>query len=469
MIQPRSASGLSVAEPTDDGLRGKAFVLAMAVVCCGPLLSSVDASIANVVLPVLAVQFKATPSATVWIATAYQLAAIVCLLPFAALGARLGCRRVYLWGLTLFAAASLGCALSPSLPILIAFRVLQGIGGAATGGVSMALVRFIYPQARLGRGVALYGLVASAGLTAGPTIAAAILSIATWPWLFLVNLPVIALAITNASLVPDSPRRPAPFDLTGTVVNGLALVLLVLGVGALAGKNLWVSAAMLSATLALVILLFRHQSTRADALLPIDLLRGPQFSLSAGASICAYSAQTGAMVAMPFLVHDVMARPPATTGLLMTPWPLLIMLMAPITGRLSDRVPVGIMSSAGLLIMALGLLTLMTLEAGSADVDVLWRMALCGLGFGLFQAPNNRSLIASAPLHRSSSANGVSALSRMLGQTLGSAGTAVCFGWFGRMGASPALWLAVGWAALGLAVGGARLLTWQEPGDSPRA
>jgi DHA2 family multidrug resistance protein-like MFS transporter len=174
------------------------------------------------------------------------------------------------------------------------------------------------------------------------------------------------------------------------------------------------------------ILLVRHELVRDAPLIPFDLLRLRLFSLSLLTSIGSFMAQTSGLVALPFAIQHL-GHSAAQTGLLMTPWPAGVAVAAPLAGHLADRYPAGILGSLGLLAMATGLLLLALFPSDGTSIDLIWRMALCGLGFGFFQSPNNRTLLASAPYARTGAAGGMLAMARLLGQTLGAAGVAILF------------------------------------------
>jgi DHA2 family multidrug resistance protein-like MFS transporter len=192
-------------------------------------------------------------------------------------------------------------------------------------------------------------------------------------------------------------------------------------------------------------------------MLPVDLLRRPLFALSALTSVASFATQGLAFVALPFYFEQVLHRNPIETGFLMTPWAVLVAAMAPLAGRLSDRHPPGLLGGFGLAVLALGMASLAWLPAQPTVLDIVLRMAACGTGFGFFQAPNLRALMASAPPERSGGASGVIAMARLLGQTSGAALVALCFGLGGAHGATWALWLGAGTATLAAAASTARL------------
>lgn len=441
----------------------------MAVIVLGLALSVLDATIVNLALPAIARDLHAGAVQAVWIVSAYQLAALMLLLPCALLGDLIGHRRVYLGGLVVFAAASLACALSTSLPVLIAARAVQGLGAAGLMAVNPALVRLIYPKPLLGRGIAINALTVAAASVAGPSIAAAVLSFASWPWLFAVNLPigVVVLALGWHALPHNAATRPTGVRLTplDVLLNALMFGLLFLGAEALGTRagdrgGLMTGSLLLALAVAVGVIHVRRQRAQVMPLLPLDLLRLPVFALSMGTSVTAFAAQMLAHVSLPFLLLEGLHRSPADAGLLITAWPLATVAMAPFAGRLIGRVSDGLLGAVGLVLMAIGLACVAVLPGEPGNADVAWRIALCGAGFGLFQSPNNHAIVTSAPPHRSGAAGGMLGTARLAGQTIGALLLATVFsvtGEIDRQGPAIALWLAAALAVAAAAFSGLRL------------
>ncbi len=418
--------------PVPDGVPLPQRYWAILTIALGLTLAVLDGSIANVALPTIARDVHASPSASIWVVNAYQLAVTISLLPLASLGEIYGYRRIYQGGLVVFTIASLCCALSDTLPTLTIARVLQGFGAAGIMSVNGALVRFIYPRRWIGRGVGLNATIGSIASALGPTVAAGILSVGNWPWLFAVNIPLGMLAIPIAmGHLPVTPTSGARFDIGSAVLSAFTFGLLITAIAGLGhGEAFGDVGAQLFIVVGLAFVLVARQMARRAPLLPIDLLRIPLFALSVATSVCAFVAQSMALVSLPFLFEDTLGFDAVATGLLMTPWPLTVAVIAPISGRLADRYPVGLLSGGGLTVMAIGLLTLALLPAHPAPIDIVWRMTICGLGFGFFNTPNNRAIITSAPPVRTGGASGMQATARLLGQTMGAALVALVFGVF---------------------------------------
>ncbi|HYG26887.1 MAG TPA: MFS transporter [Caulobacteraceae bacterium] len=415
-------------EPQADGLATPRRYWSAAAIWLGVTMAVLDGSIANVALPSMARDLEASAAGSIWIVNAYQIAVTVSLLPLAALGDILGYRRVYLAGLAVFTVASLGCALASSLPELVAARVLQGLGAAGIMSINGALLRFTFPQRLLGRGIGLNAVVVSLSAALGPTIASAVLAIADWPVLFAVNLPIGLLAIAiGLRALPVTPRANRRFDVASAALAALTLGLVIFGAET-AGREEWAAGfAMIAAGVVAGYVLMRRELRVAEPLVPLDLLRIPVFRLSVMTSILSFSAQMLAFVSLPFFLQGPLGRSVVETGLLMTPWPLAVAVAAPIAGRLADRYPAGLLGAFGLVTLAVGLALLAILPSGAGTWQIVLPMVLCGLGFGFFQSPNNRTMLSAAPRHRSGAAGGTLATARLVGQTAGATGMAILF------------------------------------------
>ena len=215
-----------------DGLPPELRRWAVAAIFTALAMASLDTAIANIALPAIAADLHVSPAEVVWVVNVYQIALVATLLPLGALGEIVGHRRVYLGGLLLFTLASLGCALAWSLPSLTAARALQGLGASGIMSVNAALVRFVYPTRMLGRGFGHNALVVGTAFTLGPTIASAILSVGTWPWLFAINIPFGAIAIwIGLKTLPKTPRAKHEFDFASAALTASCLGLFFVGIG----------------------------------------------------------------------------------------------------------------------------------------------------------------------------------------------------------------------------------------------
>jgi len=444
-----------------DGLPVAQRYGAIVTIILGIAMAVLDGAIANVALPTIAGDLNASPAASIWIVNAYQIAIVVSLLSLAFLGDMFGYRRIYKIGLVVFTFSSLACALSDSLLTLTLARVAQGFGGAALMSVNTALIRLIYPPHQLGRGMGINSFVVAVSSAASPTIAAGILSVASWKWLFLINVPlgVISLLLALRFLPPNSARSSTPrFDLPSAVMNALTFGLLIAALSGFAqGQSKELIMIEVAVMLVAGFFFVRRQLHLPVPLLPIDLLRIPIFSLSICTSICSFCAQMLALVSLPFFLQSILGRSEVETGLLLTPWPLATMVMAPLAGYLIEKVHAGLLGALGLIVMACGLFGLALLPSSPSDWNIIWPMILCGAGFGLFQSPNNHTIVSSAPRQRSGGASGMLGTARLLGQSIGAALVALMFNLSGNAGTHTSLLLAGTLATVAAIVSGLRI------------
>ncbi len=437
-----------------NGLPAQRRRWAVAAIFTALAMASLDTAIANIALPAIAADLHAGPSEVIWVVNVYQIAMVATLLPLAALGEVVGHHRIYLGGLLLFTLASLFCASAWSLPSLLTARVLQGLGAGGIMSVNTALVRFVYPGRLQGLGFGRNAMVVATAFTLGPTIASGILAIGPWTWLFAINIPFGIVAIlTGLKTLPRTPRAAHAFDFPGALMAAGGLGLFILGIGSAAHHAPpWVISIELASAVLLGWTLIRRQADSPAPVLPIDLFRRPIFALSTATAICSFAVQGLAFVSLPFYFEDILGR-------------LVVAIMAPIAGRLSDRHSAGILGGLGLALLSLGMALLAMLPANPHVVDIVWRMAICGCGFGFFQAPNMKALMSSAPADRSGGASGMVATARLTGQTLGAALAALCFGLVGREGATLALVLGAIFAAVGSGMSVLRLAATPRSGD----
>jgi len=432
------------------------------------MMSTIDASIANVALPTLAHDLNASPAASIWVVNAYQLSVCMSLLILGSLGDIYGYGRVYRLCLTLFTVASLGCALSHSLAGLAVARFVQGIGGAGVIGVTNAMLRGIYPRSQLAHGIGRNTLIVALSLALGPTVASFILSVASWPWLFAVNVPigVFTLLIAGRTL-PAFPRSNHDFDRNSAGLCAVTFGLLMLGIDGLGhGQAQAGVAAEIVVGLGAGYVLVRRQASLKSPLLPLDLLRIRLFSLSVSTTFLASMAQLMAYVAIPFLFEHRLGRSQVETGYLITPWPVMVGLIAPFAGRLAGRLSPGALAAGGLLVLAAGLTLVSILPEGANTIAIIGCMMLSGLGYGIFLPPNASTQIGAVPRQRSGGASTMGATGRVFGQSIGAAMVAALFGLRPHDGAELALMVAAGIAVAGAAISLLRTGSHSPDGES---
>jgi DHA2 family multidrug resistance protein-like MFS transporter len=377
-----------------------------------------DAGIANIALPSITVALGIAPAEAVLVVTAYQLALVMALLPCAAIGERYGYRRVLVAGVTLFTGASALCALAPTLPWLLAARLVQGLGGSAVMALGVALLRLCVRPDQLGRAISWNALTVALAGAAAPTIGALVLSLASWRWLFAINLPLGLVGLVASTSLPVAKGSGERLDLISVALTGAIFAAWVLGAEHLIDAPVAAGAAVTAASIGLVALVRRERAKPAP-LIPIDLLRSPPFRSSVIASVACFSGQTVALVALPFYLQHSLGQSALATGFYMTVWPLSVAVTATVSGRLSDRFATATLCAIGGTCLAVGLAaTALWPLAGDLRPLVLFTI-LCGVGFGLFNVPNNRNMFLSAPRDRSAAAGGAQGTARLTGQTAG--------------------------------------------------
>ncbi len=434
-----------------EGLQGRRQQWALATVLLTLGMAVLDSSATNVALPSIAATLRANPSHAIWVINAFQLAQLVALLPFAALGEIHGYRRVYLGGVIVFALASLACSFADSLVHLALARLAQGFGSAGILSVNLALIRHIVSRDRLGRTIGMNAMVVAIASTVGPSYAGLVLGFASWPWLFALNVPLCALSfVVGVRNLPDTARAARRYDWMEALATAAGVGLTVMTLVAIGqGLALPLIVALAVAAIAAMVLLLRRMPDHAAPMLPLDLLRTGAFGLTVATSVSSFGAQMMALTALPFLFHDGFGFSPELIGLAMVPWPLTLAIAAPAAGRLADRVPASWLCASGLSVLAVGLLALGNLPDSPAIWDIGWRMALCGVGFGLFQTPNNRALILAAPASRAGATSGMMSTARLFGQAIGAALVALLLRLLPEAGAMLAVVAAAGFAACG--------------------
>jgi MFS transporter, DHA2 family, multidrug resistance protein len=260
--------------------------------------------------------------------------------------------------------------------------------------------------------------------------------------------------------------------MASAILSALAFALLIGGINGIGhGQAAAFVAIELIGAAVTGTLLVRRQSSLSLPLLPVDLFKRPLFALAVATSVCSFVAQGIVFVALPFFFQDVLGRSHVATGLLMTPWPVTVAIIAPVAGRLADHYSAGTLGGIGLSVLTVGFVLLAILPPQPGAADIVWRIIICGFGFGFFQSPNNRAIIVSAPRERSGGAGAIQSTSRLLGQTIGAAPVALIFGLAGlssRTSPTVAILLAAGFSAVAAVASVSRLLNVVRRPRSPR-
>jgi DHA2 family multidrug resistance protein-like MFS transporter len=407
------------AAPIDeDGLPTPRRYWAMVAILTAFVLVVLDIAIANLALPTIAETMRVAPSAAVWVVTSYQMAIVMFLLPAGAAGESFGYRRVFVLGIAVFVVASGLCAQAPSLGWLVAARFLQGVGSAGVMAIGVGLLRFIYPKRLLGAALGWNAITIALTAAAGPSIGAAILSVASWPWLFAINIPLGLAVLLAAPALPQAPGSGRGVETLSVVLNAGVFGALILGIDR-AVVEPWLGAALLAAAAIGLMVLVRRELPRSHPMIPFDLLRLRSFRLSVIASICCFTGQMASLVALPFYLQHGLGLSAGMTGLYLTAWPLTVAVAGPFSGRLADRFSTGTLCGFGGAALAAGLILAAFWPLEHNLLPLIPFLMLGGLGFGFFQTPNNRNMLLSAPKARSGAAGGMQGMARLTGQTAG--------------------------------------------------
>ena len=398
------------------------FVLAN--VSVGTFMATLDSSIVNVALPTISESLKTDLSTVQWVVTAYLLA-ISSLLPvFGRIADMVGRKRIYLAGFALFTLGSLLCAFATNIWWLTGMRVFQAIGASMLMANSAAIVTAVFPPQERGRALGLTGTVVALGSLTGPALGGLLVGLAGWQSIFYINIPIgiIGYIVGQLILPADSPKQEREtFDYPGAIFFTVGLVVLLLAINH--GQELgWTSLPILLG-LALGILflgLFFVTELRVKyPLIDLSLFRNQIFLVGNLAGLFSFIAMFSNNMLMPFYLQHILLLTPTKVGLLLTSFPLIMAVVAPLSGYASDRIGPKILTTGGLLLSATGLFYLSTLTATTNVWLVVPGPVLLGLGAGMFNSPNNASVMSSVPRPKLGVASGLNALVRNIGMVAG--------------------------------------------------
>lgn len=401
---------------------GNSFLVLVALLCgtCATVLESMSIGVA---LPAISQDFATSAASTIWVMGSAQFVIVALLLPMAALGEAVGYRTVYLASLAVFAASTLACALATNFPTIVTARALQAIGTAGVMSLGFAMLRTVFSEQRLGVAIGLMATTVAISSSLGPAVSGLILTVASWRAIFamLVAISLVALLLGMRAL-PATPPSGKPYDLRGAVYVAAMFSAALVVINGLANgwPPLLIGAAAIVFMLMLVVVIARSRGAQAPVF-PTDLLAQPVFALSIVASIFAFSAQTIGFLVLPFYLLFVAGLSELQMAVTLSVWPAATAILAPIMGRLADRIPAGATGAAGLGVMALGFVLVAQITDTSTPVDIALRLAICGIGFAVFQTPNNRLIMLAAPRARSGAASGSLSIARQFGRAIGTA------------------------------------------------
>lgn len=390
------------------------------------IITVLDASMSNVALPVIAQEMGIDPSLVVWVSIAYSLTIVMTLLPLSSLAERIGLGRLFAIGIAVFLAASIAAVFSYDFKTLLLARSAQGLGSSMLMCLFGGLIRNIYPLSRLAVGLSLNAMTVSLTAVLGPSLGAFILEFGSWRWIFFLNIPFCIIAWFGVRFLPRVPRSSKPFDWFAAALSFPVFGLSILGLDLIATEWVWALVSMAIAALCGWVLI-RHNLKQSEPLVPIDLLRITPVAYAVAASAFTFAAQMASVVALPFYFQRILDYSYSDIGIMLGVWSLGVGVMAPISAWLSNRMSIAIMCALGAGMLAFATFMLVLLGTDSAIEWVYFSMLLSGFGFGLFQTPNNRAMLAGIPRHRSAAAGGMQATTRVYGQSFGTALVAIAF------------------------------------------
>ncbi len=400
----------------------------LAILAVGVFMATLDASIVNISLPAIGHSFGVPLGGSVeWVIIAYLVVVAGTLLTVGRLADLIGRKPIWAIGLVLFTIGSALCGLAPSLALLIVARGVQGLGGSLVMAVSPALLLGAFPSGERGKALGYNALVVALGTSAGPTFGGIITEHLTWRWIFFVNVPlgVIGLVATLRFLTDRtqtdrgrfSLRR---FDAPGALLLAVGLAALTLGLSF--GQEWGWTSPLLLGTLALaavaLVALVLLESRVTGPIIDLSLLKNRVFTSAIISLVLTFLALFAVSFILPYYLEELRGFPTQEAGLLLTPLPLTIAVVAPFSGNLADRFGSRWLAASGLTIACVGLVLLSTLDARSSVFDIAWRLVVTGVGQALFQSPNNSALLGAAPEERRGVASGFLATGRVVGQSV---------------------------------------------------
>ena len=391
----------------------------------GTFMSALDGSVVNVTLPLVRSYFQSDVAAVEWVVTIYLLVVSSLLLLFGRLGDMRGHKISYVVGFVIFILSSALCGFANSLPMLIGSRALQALGAAMLFANSPAILTRTFPPEQRGQVLGLQGMMTYLGSTVGPILGGWLAQSFSWRAVYFINLPVGLIAsILCLVFIMDDRRVPSAnerFDIPGAVVFSSGLILLLLGLNqghAWGWASLPVIACLLvSAGLMILFVWIEKRST--SPMLDLSLFHSRIFSASTLSAMLNYISIYSIIFLMPFYLIQGRGFSPAQAGLFLTAQPLVMVITAPTSGWLSDRIGSRILSTLGMGILSLGLFLLSRLGPATPPAMIVLSLAICGLGTGMFVSPNNSALLGSAPRGRQGIASAILAEARNLGMVIG--------------------------------------------------
>ena len=407
--------------------------LIFGVAVMGTFMAVLDSSIVNVALPLIGASLGVELPEVQWVVTAYLLVITILLPLFGKVGDLYGRRRVYLLGFVIFTIGSLLCGISYNIWILVVARIVQAVGASMLMANAPAIVGVTFPGKERGRALGMIGTVVALASMVGPSFGGVLVGIFSWQSIFYINLPIgLCAYVAGYLILPiEEECQRGSFDVRGAILFavGMTGLLLVLLKGQEWGWDSYLVNVMSGITVVLLGIFFWYEGEVENPMIDLSLFKCWPFLAANVSGLLAFMALFSNIILLPFYLHSILLLSPAEIGLAITPFPLLMAVIAPVSGYLSERTNSALLASAGLGIMMVGLFYLSTLTAQSVIWHVVIGQGIMGLGHGMFQSPNNNSVLSSVPKEKVGLASGMIALMRNIGMVSGTAVTVSVFEW----------------------------------------
>lgn len=406
-------------KPVDMRYAGRYSVLA--AIMMGIIMGPIDASIVNVVLPTVTQTFGADISTVQWVPMIYLLTISSLLLFYGRLGDVLGYKKIYLYGLAGFVIASGLCGLSPTIHWLITFRAIQGLAAGMMMATPFAIITACFPPTERGKALGINVTSISVGLAIGPSLGGFVTFLLGWRFVFLINIPIgIAGLLWGRHVIPEFKGQLGKIDILGAVTAFIFLFSILFFVNRFQSLGLsYATGVMLLVAVLAGIAFLRIESRATQPMVNLSLFRNVTFSFASVSALLNFMSQYVMVFLTPFYLQSVLHYAPNNVGLIMTSFPLAVMVSAPFSGFLSDRMGTRTLACLGACACALSLFLMSQLSASASSADIVWRLALFGLGTGIFQSPNSSAVMGNVPRPHLGVASGVLATTRNVGMVLG--------------------------------------------------
>ncbi|TCS84432.1 MFS transporter [Tepidibacillus fermentans] len=412
----------SVKQEANSLSRSKQFQI-LSAVAIGTFMGPLDSSVVNIALPEISQYFHASLGTVEWVVMSYLLVISSLLLTYGRLGDMYGHKKIYTLGFVIFTLGSLLNALSPNILSLIFFRAVQAIGAGMMMSMGPAIITDIAPPNERGKFMGVTAVSVSVALATGPVLGGFLTTHFGWPSIFYINLPIGIIGYIWANrVIPQSKRKDRQqFDILGALILFLALISILFSLS-YTEKWGWKDPIILSLLALGLVFLFTFvliEKRVKDPMVDLSIFQNRLFSIGNLSSLLSFIAQFSVILLMPFYLQQLRGYEPSQAGLLFIPMPLTTLIVAPISGIISDRIDARYISSLGMGITAFGLWQLSQLNANSSHFTIVIAMITIGLGSGMFQTPNNSAIMGSVPKTRLGIASSMLATMRNLGMVLG--------------------------------------------------